>query len=543
MIGAAIPWAVEALLASAVLMAIVLMVRAPVRRMFGAQVAYALWALPALRLMLPPLPEGWREAATPIARAGETITLIVLPGVAAPVAEITTSEVSLGAVVAIAWGVGAALFLGAHFLRHTRFCRRILSRGETIDRVERVRIIASEAAAGPLAFGVLRPCVAFPRDFAERYDADERALALAHELGHHARGDLIANWAALVVLALHWFNPIAWRAFHAFRADQECANDARVLAGRSRYERHAYACAIVKAAHGGRVSAACHLHSVRDLKGRLTMLTTSPSSRRRLAAGGVSVAALVAVGLGLTASGGRAADRARASVERATGVDFSALAPVASHQHAPEAMAAGSSRESRDRVMVVKDGKATTYEGDAAVAYIAAHPVSLPPTPPVPPMPDVPDATDVGPIAPPPPALPTPPVRAISAAHAVALADAANVRAIRAVRDIPDIVSRGCDGTGRLSGDAMVVTTTRDGRKWIVICTDRIERQARRGAEMAADAGRIQREAMRHALAGLRQARASMANDRRMFEEARREALAAMDEALVELERDAAEYD
>ena len=94
-------------------------------------------------------------------------------------------------------------------------------------------MIETDAATGPLAFGVLAHYVAFPRDFAERYDAAERELALAHELGHHARGDLLANWAALVVLALHWFNPLAWRAFRAFRADQEMANDARVLAGRA----------------------------------------------------------------------------------------------------------------------------------------------------------------------------------------------------------------------------------------------------------------------------------------------------------------------
>src|SRR3546814_3823360 len=83
-----------------------------------------------------------------------------------------------------------------------------------------IRVVETDAATGPLAFGVLRKYIAFPRDFAERYDEDERDLALAHERGHHARGDLIANWAALLVLAVHWFNPIAWRAFRAFRSEE-----------------------------------------------------------------------------------------------------------------------------------------------------------------------------------------------------------------------------------------------------------------------------------------------------------------------------------
>ena len=169
-------------------------------------------------------------------------------------------------------------------LAHARFCRRMLGEcGASGGSRGGVHVIETDAARGPLAFGIWRRYVAFPRDFTDRYDADERDLALAHELGHHARGDLIANWVALVVLALHWFNPVAWRAFRAFRADQEMANDARVLAGRDADLRHAYACAIVKAAHGGAVSAACHLHTIDDLKGRLRMLSTTRKSRGRVA--------------------------------------------------------------------------------------------------------------------------------------------------------------------------------------------------------------------------------------------------------------------
>ena len=51
-----IGWLVEAMIASALLMAVVLVIRAPVRRHFGPGIAYALWALPAIRLALPPLP-------------------------------------------------------------------------------------------------------------------------------------------------------------------------------------------------------------------------------------------------------------------------------------------------------------------------------------------------------------------------------------------------------------------------------------------------------------------------------------------------------
>ena len=307
-------WAVDALIASALLMAAVLLVRGPVRRAFGPQLAYALWALPALRLVLPPLPSGWwQAAAAPITQAGETVATVLVLDVAAPVAA-TPAGLPLGLIVALAWGLGAGGFLVWHLIRHARFCNAVVRTGEPLEYREGVTVLASPAAPGPLAFGIWRRYVAFPRDFAERYDADERALALAHELGHHARRDLLANWAALIVLALHWFNPLAWRAFHAFRADQELANDARVLAGCAPADRHAYGRAIVKAAHGGAVSAACHLHTISDLKGRLRMLTTSRTSRRRLAAGSAAVTLLVAGGLGLTASS-TAAERISQTLE------------------------------------------------------------------------------------------------------------------------------------------------------------------------------------------------------------------------------------
>ena len=324
-------WAIEALVASAVLMVAVLLLRGPVRRAFGPDIAYALWALPALRLFLPPLPQSWREiAVAPVIRASEQITVYVIEPFGGDAAAPVTQNPSLGPLLVSLWVVGAAAFIAWHATAHASFCRRMLARTERETEIARgIQLIETDAASGPLAFGIWRRYVAFPLDFTERYDAEERNLALAHEIGHHHRGDLIANWVALVVLALHWFNPIAWRAFRAFRADQEIANDARVLAGQNPMVRHTYACAIVKAAHGGAVSAACHLHTVEDLKGRLRMLTTNKTSRLRLVSGCAAVAMLTVAGLGITASGTQAAERVRTGVEKATGVALADLNPVA----------------------------------------------------------------------------------------------------------------------------------------------------------------------------------------------------------------------
>lgn len=200
----------------------------------------------------------------------------------------------------VIWAIGATAFFGWHVVRHARVCRRLIAAGTDIGTCGTIRVIETDIS-GPIAFGVRHRYVAVPYDFVTRYDAGERALALAHEFSHHARGDLIVNWIAFAVLACHWFNPVAWAAFRAFRADQEFACDARVLAGRDPALRHRYARTIIKAA-GVALSPACNLHSCSNLKGRLTMLARTPISKRRVTIGAAGVATLVAVALAATAS-------------------------------------------------------------------------------------------------------------------------------------------------------------------------------------------------------------------------------------------------
>ena len=576
--------AIEAMIASSVLMVLVLVLRTPVRRAFGANVAYALWALPVLRLVLPPLPAAWTEAtrqavteatAVPMHFATHPVGMLLN----APASEIDAAAGNPWIVPAIAalWLIGAGGFFVWHVVSHRRFCARMLAGvGQQID-LDGVRVIESDAASGPLAFGVVRRYVAFPRDFAERYEPEERDLALAHELGHHARGDLIANWIALGVLAVHWFNPIAWRAFRAFRADQEIANDARVLAGMNPMRRHVYACAIVKAAHPslyGEVAATCHLNPIDDLKRRLRMLTTQRTSRVRLVGGGAVIAALTLGGLGLTASGSVAAERVRSGVERATGVDIAALAPPAvpavgmsGDDQVPPVPAAPPVAETPDR-----PEHAMPVAPVAPVAPAAPAPVTVP---------EAPEAWSA-PRAPEPPLPPEAAegqrgttvvtvdkdgkrivrhgryVKLGPNGHASLIGDdgtithVAEVTAVPQRPDVPEVRSLACGTRG--DGHRMTIEDRHAGRRRITVCTDRIAAaQARgaaaaargaaaaaRGAQLAMNGEQMQQRAYRQALDGLRAARAQMLLNRDMPADARRGALEGINTAIAELESDIA---
>ena len=519
-----IAWGVETLIASTLLMIVVLAVRSRVRRAFGAGVAYALWLLPLARMVMPPLPGGW-SLLRPVTRWGSgaldhgfvmgLVNPHSLPAsvashvvakvtVASPVAGTRAVEIAVlppsafvGGpspllLVGFAWAMGAAAFLAFHLLRHWRFCARLRRTAlrRSLISGQRIVLIESLTAVGPLAFGIWKKHVVLPRDFDARYDADERTLAVAHELMHHARGDLIANWIALVVLAVHWFNPVAWRAFRAFRADQELACDAQVLAGRSVGLREAYGRAILKSAHGGAVSAACHLHTINELKGRLRMLSQKAKSRRLVAAGAATVALVTLAGVGLTASGSDAA----------TGGDRGRLTWPGRHAaHVVPPPAAP---------------KVPAVPGKPAV----------PAAPPAPTVPAAAEPDDVtAPQAPEPPAPPAPVFGGVVARDMVA--------------DVPEVSEGNCPPAADEKTN-VVITDNSGGRNRIIICNDRIEKLAA-AADGQVDETAIERNAYQTTLSSLRAARQKVLA-RGGDEAGKAEALKGIDEAIADVEQDLA---
>ncbi|WP_448501938.1 M56 family metallopeptidase [Sphingomonas sp.] len=500
-------WAIETLVATTLLMLLVLAIRAPVRRTFGPAVAYLLWLLPMGRMILPPLPERWRGGGEAvIAIVPEDLTIYLGEPVATlPVAP----ETGLGwpAWAAIAWIGGAAAFIGWHIVSHSRFCARLqASARRSVGLAQgRVEMIESDAAAGPLAFGVLRKYVAFPADFAERYDDLERDLALAHELGHHARGDLIANWAALVMLGLHWFNPVAWAAYRAFRADQEMACDAMVLAGRHPALRHAYGRAIVKSAHGGMVSATCHLHSINEIKGRLRMLTKHRRPSRAQRWGGMAgIGALTLAGLALTASGTGAAEELKANVAERTGVDIDRielprLAQLPAIPSPPPVVAPEAAKEPR-RVVVLRTRD--TERGQWPKREELSGPEQ--------------ERVD----------------------RSIAEAEKAREYAKEVMANAPKVETLRCGGDGQMTTRAV----TADGSASIIVCKDRIERiaaEAKARAERAEIVARAtDTSGKATALASIRTARRSIESNRNLSDEQRAKALAGLDQAMAQIERD-----
>ena len=290
----------EAMGMTALLIAAVLLVRRPVAALLGARMAYALWLIPLLRLLLPPLPGDVRivvaEPAAPTV-AVEVGASMADANAAVPMVDWTNLLQLLPAL----WLAGFVAVLGVALYRHRNWLHAMLADATPLEPIGRVQLVMSAAVDGPVATGLVRPLVAVPKDFFARYSQAERRLAIEHELAHHRAGDLWANAAALVVLAAQWFNPLAWWGLAAFRFDQEAACDARILGAVAAPERpvqaHHYARAIAKSLAGPRLLLAAPMTSGREVKERLQMLTKEPQGGvrpivGRMLLGGSAVAVL-----------------------------------------------------------------------------------------------------------------------------------------------------------------------------------------------------------------------------------------------------------
>ncbi|MEO9601602.1 M56 family metallopeptidase [Parasphingorhabdus sp.] len=326
-------WIWDTMLSMTLLMLLVLAIRKPVSHFFGARIAYLLWILPLARLFMPTLT---LEAPAEIEPAATFIPMAVGSDLAAAVPAQTTAFGALASldwlmIATILWIGGAGLLFISKLASYMQFREDIVADGQLIGRHGNIKILETAAVGGPLAFGLFEKYIAVPTNFFRDYAPRERELALEHEIAHHESGDLAANFVGLTLLSLHWFNPVAWFAWIAFRQDQETACDARILAQSGHEVRAVYGRTIAKSASGHRLGLASPLNQKDKIKGRLKMLGRSEKSslRRRLGAGLVAVGTVVALPLTATVTYAEAVDSNDILEEASPLASVAPIAPLA----------------------------------------------------------------------------------------------------------------------------------------------------------------------------------------------------------------------
>ena len=115
----------------------------------------------------------------------------------------------------------------------------------------RENIYLSEKVISPAVYGIIRPRIVLPITWADR-DLD---LVLLHEQTHIRRGDNLWRMLAFVIVALHWFNPVAWIFLKLLLTDLELACDEGVLVKLGPDHRKEYALSLLASKTGTNVFA------------------------------------------------------------------------------------------------------------------------------------------------------------------------------------------------------------------------------------------------------------------------------------------------
>lgn len=146
----------------------------------------------------------------------------------------------------------------------------------------------------PLVFGLIRPTIVLPET---DMNAEEKRLALTHELMHIKTGDLWIKLFAFVICAVHWFNPLAHLLRRKILSIHEEYCDECVVKAMSKEERLGYANLILKTvtvtAVPQTVFCSTLSTSIKNMKRRLTNMMNVKKLRKSMVALSIVAALLL----------------------------------------------------------------------------------------------------------------------------------------------------------------------------------------------------------------------------------------------------------
>jgi beta-lactamase regulating signal transducer with metallopeptidase domain len=266
-------------LATSAAVALVGLLRRPVRSAAGATVGYWLWLVVPAVVVSVLLPAPHRVIVSRAAVFSGHISSALTAAVSRNVAP--GHRTDLIDVALVVWGAGFIILSLLTVRRQQALSPILRSLTRDPDGFYRGHV------AVPMLVGAWNPKIIVPADFEARYSKDERDLILAHERAHAARHDVAANLFGSFVVCVYWFNPLIFRALGWLRMDQELACDAHVL-GERRDARRQYAETLLKtqlvAESAWRLPLGCPWQSIHPLKERVEMLKRPfPVRARRLA--------------------------------------------------------------------------------------------------------------------------------------------------------------------------------------------------------------------------------------------------------------------
>lgn len=102
----------------------------------------------------------------------------------------------------------------------------------------------NENIVSPIACGILKPMIIFPKDFCYTH-SEISDQALLHEYMHLKYHHQVIQYILICMVMINWFNPFIWMMYHYINRDMEVACDRGVLKLLGKEYRETYALQLV----------------------------------------------------------------------------------------------------------------------------------------------------------------------------------------------------------------------------------------------------------------------------------------------------------
>ncbi len=155
----------------------------------------------------------------------------------------------------IIWLSGMIL-LGAFFvityMRKLKLLKQAVAVDETIvekwkmkrREAEEISVKECKNINVPLSYGVFKPVILLPV-YEEEINVENFFCVMEHEYQHIKHRDLLKKYIMIIVLCIHWFNPLVWVMYTYFNRDLELLCDKRVVGSLGNERRKGYASMLV----------------------------------------------------------------------------------------------------------------------------------------------------------------------------------------------------------------------------------------------------------------------------------------------------------
>lgn len=271
-------WLLRTTLEGSLLIASVLGLSWTLGRHLGPSWRVTLWALVGLKLLIPAFlpsapgfgawfrPEPAAETTEIPLQAEYVPVLELTPVLAVPatLSPLTTSTLeeatapltlpSIGQILFSIWITGLVAFLAGLVWHQCRFVSRyglqpdddprllslVREVAATLGVNREIKVLLGPEGTTPAVFGAWKCRLILPRDWETRFEGEVLRYLILHEMEHIRHRDVLLNWMAAAVNALHWFNPLVWVAVSRFQSDRELRCDANTLSRLKPEERFEY---------------------------------------------------------------------------------------------------------------------------------------------------------------------------------------------------------------------------------------------------------------------------------------------------------------